>query len=65
MSTGAGATLQTIWDCRWSVPEFRPIGGKEHRESELSWICVRSATRKVTEEKCEHCPFWEALLPRH
>ena len=65
MPATAVATLQTIWDCNWSVPGYRVAGVLEHLQPEKPWVCVRNGIRRgVTEEECEHCPFWEALPPR-
>ena len=56
------ATLQTIWDCRWSRPGYRLIGIEDHLQPEKLWVCVRAGGRRsVTEEECENCPFWQAL----
>jgi hypothetical protein len=56
------ATLQTIWDCRWSRTGYRLIGVEDHWQPEKRWICVRGDDRRgVTEEECEHCPHWESL----
>jgi hypothetical protein len=56
----AAATLQTIWDCRWSRPGYRVTGVLDHLQPEKLWICVRGGGRRgVTEDDCEGCPFWE------
>ena len=56
------ATLQTIWDCRWSRPGYRVYGVQDHLQPEPLWVCVRRGERHgVTEEECEGCPQWEAL----
>lgn len=55
------ATLQTIWDCRWSRPGYRVLGVQDHLQPEKRWVCVRSGEREgVTEELCEFCPDWES-----
>lgn len=60
MSRIATATLQTIWDCRWSRPGYRVEGVEEQLQPERRWVCVRGNDRRgVTEEECEKCPFWE------
>jgi hypothetical protein len=60
----ATATLQTIWDCRWSrldprafdVDELQPVN---------PWVCVRRGDRRpVTEEECESCPYWEEMADK-
>jgi hypothetical protein len=64
MARTAVAPLQTIWDCKWSVPGYRLRGVKESLQPEKLWVCVRSGQRRgVTDEDCERCPFWEALPP--
>jgi hypothetical protein len=56
------ATLQTIWDCRWSRPGYRLFGVEDHLQPEKLWVCVRTAERRgVTDADCEHCPFWETV----
>jgi hypothetical protein len=57
----ATATLQTIWDCRWSRPGYRVAGVPDHLQPEPLWVCVRDERRGVTEEECEHCLYWEAV----
>jgi hypothetical protein len=60
MSRTATATLQTIWDCRWSRPGYRVAGVEDHLQPEKRWVCVRGSDRRgVTEEECENCPHWE------
>ena len=62
MPTIAIATLQTIWDCRWSRPA-RALFAVDDCKTDALWICVRpTATvvrRPVTEEECEKCPHGE------
>jgi hypothetical protein len=69
MSRTAVATLQTIWDCRWSRPGTCAAGVEEELQPETRWICIRGRERRcVTEEECESCPDWElgpAMEPRH
>jgi len=61
----AVATLQTIWDCRWSRPGFRLFGASEQDQPETPWVCVRTGQRRaISEEECERCPYWEAVPPR-
>ena len=60
MSRTATATLQTIWDCRWSRPGYRVAGVEDDLRPETRWICVRGSERRcITEEECENCPDWE------
>ena len=60
MAKTAVATLQTIWDCRWSRPGFRLSGVKEDLQPESVWVCIRTGRRQtVTDAKCETCPHWE------
>ncbi len=59
------ATLQTIWDCRWSRPGHRVLGVQDHLQPEQLWVCVRRGERRgVTEEECEECGHWEELPER-
>jgi len=62
------ATLQAIWDCRWSRLGGRlhgVHGVEEHQQPETLWVCVREPGRRrcVTEEECENCGFWEMEDP--
>jgi hypothetical protein len=60
MARTAIATLQTIWDCKWSRPGFQVPGVAAPREPASLWCCVRDGRRKdVSEEQCEKCPHWE------
>jgi hypothetical protein len=60
MARTAIATLQTVWDCKWSRPGFQMLALAEPRASGTLWFCVRSGRRKdVTDEQCEKCPHWE------
>jgi len=60
MAKTAVATLQAIWDCRWSRPGFRLSNVKESLQPESAWVCIRTGTRRgVTEAECEHCPHFE------
>jgi hypothetical protein len=60
MCTTAVATLQTVWDCRWSRPGFRLSGVSERLQPEPLWVCIRTGGRlPVTSERCENCPHWE------
>jgi len=56
------ATLQTIWDCKWSRPGYRVVGVVDNFQPEKPWVCIRKGDRlAVTEEECENCPHWEAM----
>jgi hypothetical protein len=60
MTITAVATLQAVWDCRWSRPGFRLAGIDEKQQPESIWVCVRTGERVgVTETCCENCPHWE------
>jgi hypothetical protein len=60
MSATAIATLQTIWDCKWSRPGWRVSGLPDALQPEPLWVCTRSGRREgVSETVCEGCPFWE------
>jgi hypothetical protein len=60
VSHTAIATLQAIWDCRWSRPGYRIAGVEDHLQPETRWICVRGSERRcINEEECENCPNWE------
>jgi hypothetical protein len=64
MPRTAIATLQTIWDCRWSRPAYRVQGVAEQFQPETRWVCIRGCERQcITEEECEVCPDWELSLP--
>lgn len=60
------ATLQPIWDCRWSRLGHQPHGVDERRPAETAWVCVRhpGKRRNVTEQECEECGFWEKEDPQ-
>ena len=60
MAKTAIATLQTMWDCRWSRPGFRLSGVKESQQPESIWVCVRTLPRRsITDVECATCPHWE------
>jgi hypothetical protein len=60
MAKTAVATLQTVWDCRWSRPGFRLSGVIEDLQPESVWVCIRTGHRQaVTDAKCQECPHWE------
>ena len=59
------ATVQPIWDCRWSRVGRCHHGVGKLQQPEAVWVCVsRPGTRRcVTEQECEQCEFWEAKDP--
>jgi len=60
MTRTAVATLQTIWDCRWSRTGYRIAGVEDQHQPEPTWVCVRNGRREtVTERHCETCERWE------
>jgi len=60
MARTAVATLQTVWDCRYSRPGFRLFGVGEPLQPESLWVCTRNGNRRgVTEAECEKCPHWK------
>jgi hypothetical protein len=60
MSHTAVATLQTIWDCKWSRPAAPTFGSPQDVAPVTRWMCIRTADRRaVSESECETCPFWE------
>ena len=62
MSHNGNATLQTVFDCRWSRPGYRVTGVPDHLQPESFWVCVRLGERRdVSAEECESCPYWEEL----
>ena len=64
MCTTAVATLQTIWDCKWSQLRLRLTGMPPVRQPESRWVCTRLGERQlVSEHECETCPFWEFETP--
>lgn len=72
MPTVAAATIQTIWDCRWSRPGHRLFDVPEHLQPEPLWVCVRQPgeRRGVDEDACQNCVNWESdagvrLLEEH
>ena len=60
MAATAIATLQAVWDCKWSRPGYRLARVAERDQPESAWVCVRSGRRReVADADCERCPFWE------
>jgi hypothetical protein len=60
MATTAIATLQPVWDCRWSRPGHRLTGVSDTLQPESRWVCVREGQRRnLREDECHTCPDWE------
>ena len=60
MATTAIATLQPVWDCRWSRPGHRLSGVEDALQPESAWVCVHDGDRRnVTEDECQTCPHWQ------
>jgi hypothetical protein len=60
MARTAVATLQTVWDCRWSRPGFQLASLGFRDQPEPLWVCTRTgAPREVDEAECETCEHWE------
>jgi len=58
----ATATLQTVWDCRWSRPGHHITGVSEALQPETTWVCTRDGDRRaVCGEECVSCSRWEPL----
>ena len=54
------ATLQAVWDCKWSRPGYRLSRVQDRDQPETAWVCVRTGTRhEIAEGGCERCPHWE------
>ncbi len=67
----ATATLQTVWDCRWSRPGHQITGLSDALQPEPTWVCVRDGDRRaVCDDECARCSRWEpvaaaAAIPMH
>jgi hypothetical protein len=60
MATTAIATLQSVWDCRWSQPGHRLTGVSDAQQPETEWVCVRDGNRRnIGADECATCPHWE------
>jgi len=58
----ATATVQTVWDCRWSRPGHQITGLSDALQPEPTWVCVREGERRaVCNAECECCPQWEPV----
>ena len=42
MAVTAVATLQAVWDCKWSRPGYRLSRVAEREQPETAWVCVRT-----------------------
>ena len=59
-TTTAIATLQPVWNCRWSWPGHRLTGISDALQPETAWVCVHGGTRRnIRESECQTCPHWE------
>jgi hypothetical protein len=59
-TTAAIATLQPVWDCKWSRPGHRLTGIADALQPESTWVCVHGGTRRnVCETECQTCPHFE------
>ena len=60
MAKTAVATLQTVFECRWSQPGLRLAGADEKQQPEWNWVCVQTGKRVcVDEARCENCEYRE------
>jgi len=60
MSKVSVATLQTVWDCRWSRPGYRLTGVDDSQQPESIWVCIHTGHRRpVSNEECETCHDWQ------
>ena len=58
----ATATLQTVWDCRWSRPGHHITGVSDALQPETTWVCTRDGDRRaVCSDECARCSRWEPL----
>jgi hypothetical protein len=58
----ATATVQTVWDCRWSRPGHQITGLSEALQPEPTWVCVREGDRRaVCNAECACCSHWEPM----
>jgi len=58
----ATATLQTVWDCRWSRPGHHITGVSDALQPETTWVCTRDGDRRaVCGDECARCSRWEPL----
>lgn len=58
----ATATVQTVWDCRWSRPGHQITGLSDALQPEPTWVCVRDGDRRaVCNAECACCARWEPI----
>ena len=58
----ATATLQTVWDCRWSRPGHHITGVSDALQPETTWVCTRDGDRRaVCGDECAGCSRWEPV----
>ena len=58
----ATATLQTVWDCRWSRPGHHITGVSDALQPETTWVCTRDGDRRaVCGDECARCSRWEPV----
>lgn len=58
----ATATMQTVWDCRWSRPGHQITGLSDALQPEPTWVCVREGDRRaVCNAECACCSHWEPM----
>jgi len=58
----ATATLQTVWDCRWSRPGHHITGVSDALQPETTWVCTRDGDRRaVCGDECAGCARWEPV----
>lgn len=64
MARIAIATLQPVFDCRWSRPGHRLSGVAAADQPESAWVCVREGIRRrLQADECDTCPHWEMETP--
>ena len=54
------ATLQPVWDCKWSRPGHQLTGVADALQPESTWVCVHGGIRRnIRDNECQTCPNWE------
>ena len=60
MARTAIATLQPVWDCRWSQPGHRLADVSDAVRRETLWVCTREGHRRnIDEHECATCAHWQ------
>ena len=60
MARTAIATLQVVWDCRWSQPGHRLATVPDVQQPASRWECTRDGHRRsIDARECETCAYWE------